>query len=347
MKMFRPKFTITNKILDNIADITAAREIILNSLLVPGWEVSLRKDAIIRNAHASTSIEGNPLSLEEVSELAAGRDVMAARKSKQEVLNYLYVLENLSDFALENKITEDTILKTHENLTKDALDNPQDVGKYRDRQVFVGNRLTGEVIFMPPKTENVPRLMKGFVEWLNSREVREMNPVLVAGISHYEFVRIHPFIDGNGRCARTLATLILYLRGFDTKRFFALDDYYDSDRPAYYAVLKSVDKKTRDLTQWLEYFTEGVKVSMVSVKERVLRLSSERLRKDKRGQIVLTERQMRIVEHINLNGKITNRDVRYMFNLSDEGALKEIKKLLKLKVIKSRGKGRALHYVLQ
>lgn len=343
----KPKFTITNEILNNLTDIATAREIILNSPLIPQWEVSLRKDAIIRNAHASTSIEGNPLSLEQVSELAAGRDVMAARKSKEEVLNYLHVLEHLKDFASEGRITQEIILKIHKELTKEVLDNPEDSGKYRNRQVFVGNRFTGEVVFMPPETEDVPRLMNEFIEWLNSGEAGEMNPVLAAGISHYEFVRIHPFIDGNGRCARTLATLILYLRGFDTKSFFALDDYYDSDRPSYYAALKSVDKETVDLTKWLEYFTKGVRFSMSAVKERVLRMSSERLRRDKRGQIALTERQMQIVERVNLNGKITNKDLRGMFNLSDEGALNEIKKLLKLKVIKSKGKGRALHYVLE
>ncbi len=284
------------------------------------------------------------MSLEQVSELAAGRDVMATRKSKQEVLNYLYVLEHLKDFASEGRITEETILKIHKGLTKETMDNPNDSGKYRNRQVFVGNRFTGEVVFMPPATEDVPKLMNDFVEWLNLQEVREMNPVLAAGISHYEFVRIYPFIDGNGRCARTLATLILYMENFDTKRFFALDDYYDSDRPSYYASLKSVDKETLDLTQWLEYFTEGVKVSMSEVNERVLRLSSERLRKDKRGQIALTERQTQIVEHINLNGKITNKDVQEMFSLSAQSSHKEINKLVKLGVVMSAGKGRSLHY---
>ena len=60
------------------------------------------------------------------------------------------------------------------------------------------------------------------------------DPVIEAGIVHYEFVRIHPFVDGNDRAARVLATLILYLRGFDTKQLFCLDDYYDSDRRSYY-----------------------------------------------------------------------------------------------------------------
>jgi Fic family protein len=185
------------------------------------------------------------------------------------------------------------------------------------------------------------------IEWLDSSEAKTLDPVVEAGIAHYEFVRIHPFVDGNGRTARVLATLILFMRGFDTKQFFCLDDYYDSDRQAYYRVLQSVDQKTLDITGWLEYFVEGVKVSISAVKERVVRLSSERLRRTKRGQIALTEKQMKIVEYINQNGRITNRNLREMFKISDRAALKEIGKLLDLKVIKPEGKGRSLGYVVR
>lgn len=90
----------------------------------------------------------------------------------------------------------------------------------------------------------------------------------------------------------------------------------DSDRPAYYRALQSVDQKTLDLTDWLEYFAEGVAVSIDAVKERVVRLSSERLRKAKRGQIALTERQMQMVEFINQNGKIAVGDVSRMFKIT-------------------------------
>ena len=84
--MFQPKFTYTNNIVRLLTRISSAREIILNSPLIPKWEVALRREAIIHSAHSSTSIEGNRLSLEQVSELAHGREVMATRKDKQEVL---------------------------------------------------------------------------------------------------------------------------------------------------------------------------------------------------------------------------------------------------------------------
>ena len=143
-----------------------------------------------------------------------------------------------------------------------------------------------------------------------------------------------------------MASLILYLRGFDTKRFFALDDYYDSDRQSYYKALQSVDSKKVDVTEWLEYFTYGVALQIEKVKERVLSLSSDLKRKQLKGQIALTERQMKIVERINNHGDITNKEIREMFELSDEGALKEIKKLLSLEVIKSEGRGRSVRYLL-
>ena len=344
--MFNPNFRYTNVIVMALTKISASREIILNSPLIPKWEVTLRREAIIQSAHSSTRIEGNRLSLDQVSNLAVGREVMATRKDKQEVLNYLRVLENLDKLTRGKAITEKDILNIHRMLTEDTLENSSDCGAYRNRYVVVGNRLTGEIIFRPPENEAVPGLIEVLVEWVSSDEAKELDPIVMAGIAHYEFVRIHPFVDGNGRTARVLATLILYLRGFDTKQFFCIDDYYDSDRPAYYSALQSVNQTTLDLTDWLEYFAEGVAVSIDTVKERVVRLSSERLRKAKRGQIALTEKQMQIVEFINTAGKITSGDIQRMFKISRQAAHKEIKVLIELGVIKSQGVGKATYYVL-
>src|SRR3989339_273059 len=342
--MFNPNFRYSHKIVNALTQISAAREMILNSPLIPKWEVTLRRESIIHSIHSSTSIEGNHLSLEQVSDLAQGREVTATRKDKQEVLNYLKALENIAKLADGSEITEPGLLNIYKILTKDTLAKPSDCGTYRNRYVVVANRATGEVIFSPPANKDVPQLVRNLIKWLNSPETKKLDPVIGAGIAHYEFVRIHPFVDGNGRTARVIATLILYLRGFDAKQFFCLDDYYDSDRLAYYRVLQGVDQKTLDLTKWLEYFVEGVKMSIAAVKERVIRLSSERLRKIKKGQIALTERQMKIVEFINQQGRITNRDVRSMFTISSQAAHKELIKLVVLDVIESVGKGRSLVY---
>jgi Fic family protein len=337
--IFQPKFKYTQRTVNNLLKITQARDIILNAKIIPKWEISLRRDALIRSAHSSTAIEGNKLTLEEVSELAQGRKIMATRKEKQEVLNYLNVLQNIQNYHNNGKVTEDLLLKLHKDITKETLDNPGDEGNYRKVQVVVGNKFTGEVVFTPPKTEDVPKLTKALLGWIN-QEI-ELSPVLIAGLSHYELVRIHPFVDGNGRTARALATLILYIRDFDIKRFFTLDDYYDSDRKAYYAALKSVDENNLDTTQWIEYFTDGVLISINEVKKKILSLSVK-----KTGpQIALTEKQMKIMEKIVANGKITSGEIQDMFKISRQAAYKELKKMIELGVIEPRGEGKTVYYI--
>ncbi len=105
--MFKPKYKYTDNMIGLLTRIAAAREVILSAPLIPRWEISLRRDAIIRSAHSSTSIEGNNLSLEQVSDLAAGRKIMAKRKDKEEVLNYIHVLEKLDSLTQKSEITDD------------------------------------------------------------------------------------------------------------------------------------------------------------------------------------------------------------------------------------------------
>lgn len=135
-------------------------------------------------------------------------------------------------------------------------------------------------------------------------------------------------------------------REFDIKKFFALDDYYDSDRKAYYRALDSVNAKTLDLTKWLEYFTDGVLVSITKVKEKVLTLSLEKHKKESKGQVSLTERQMKIINLLQQNGKITAGDTAKMFKITRQAALKELSKLVKLGIINLEGKGRGAYYAL-
>ena len=343
---YEPVFSYTDETVGNLTTISEARTVIENARLVPKWEVTLRREALIRTAHHSTAIEGNPLSLEEVTALAQGRKVMATRKAKKEVLNYLEALDQVPSLAEREPLASEDLLALHRTITEGTLDDPGDEGAFRRRQVVVAIRATGEVVFTPPPTEEVPSLVDAFLEWFGSKRAEELDPVIHAGIAHYHFVWIHPFADGNGRTARALATMALYGRGFDVKRFFALDDYYDQDRRGYYAALRAVDQSTLDLTDWLEYFTTGVALSISAVKDRIIGLSRDVKALSEKGQIALTERQMAIVERMVDTGAITNREVREMFGISNRAALNELERLMELGVVMKTGQGRSVRYEL-
>ncbi len=347
--MFKPKYTISDKIVHHLTEIAISREVIEKARLVPKWELSLRKEALVHAAHSSTHIEGNQLTLEEVSQLALGREVAAMRRDKQEVLNYLNVLSHLEKYVPEKIFSTALLLKIHKDLVKRALTRPTDEGTFRNRPVVIGHQDDdGKTIitFRPPPAKEVPNLTQSFVSWLNHPQTKQIHAVLVSGVAHYELVRIHPFIDGNGRTARVLATLVLFMRGFDTRRFFALDDYYDSDRMAYYDALKSVNPKTLDLNQWLEYFCEGVAFTVSRVRGKIENLSRGRSRRESDVQVSLTKRQVTIVEAIGRSGRITNQEMQTMFKISAQAIHKEMKKLLVQKVVRLVGKGRGAHYEL-
>ena len=104
-------------------------------------------------------------------------------------------------------------------------------GEYRRVQNYVINAATGETIYTPPPTEDVPILMRELVAWLNRPS--DIHPVILSGLAQFRLVHIHPFLDGNGRMSRLLSTLCLYRAGYDFKRLFTLSEFYDRDRDSF------------------------------------------------------------------------------------------------------------------
>ncbi len=346
---FKPKYTITDKILSNISQTMTGREIIEHSKIIPKWELKLKKEARIHNANSSTSIEGNRLTLEQVTALAENKEVVATEKDKKEVFNYLKALDSIPEYSSKKDLNIELFLKIHKIITDGTLQNKEDCGIFRNRQVYVGRRIFDgtsfkEIVeYMPPDTKDVPRLVTDFLDWLNSAEMRNINPVILAGVVHYEIARIHPFIDGNGRTARLMASLVLYKSGFDHRRFFALDDYYDENRSAYYGALKTAQQNNGDITEWLEYFTEGVLFSINKVKDFIVRMGlSPKIEDGER--IELSEKQIKILEKIKEKGKVSNKGLRDMFGITRQAMLKEISKLIDAKLIELVGKGRGAYY---
>lgn len=343
--MYRPDFAITNKILKNIGDIEAAKEVIEHAPLLPYWEKKFQDEAILRTTHHGTHIEGNELSLTQVQKILDGERIVARERDVQEILNYRQVVDFIGDKKGE-EIDESTIKRLHKLAVAKLLD--EDVsGEYRQKEVVIRNSITGEVSFRPPRSVEVEWQIKDLVEFIQTE--KEIHPVLKAGIVHYEFVRIHPFLDGNGRVGRALSMLTLFGDGYDIREFFSLEEHFDRNAEEYYEALQSVSKNNGDVTVWLEYFTHCLAIELTKIKEKIERISIDSKLKQKLGgaPVMLSERQLKIIEYIQETGYLENKAFASLFpDVSEDTALREVQDLVKKGIISKKGKTKGVKYLL-
>ena len=362
MPAYEPRYIITHQMLRNIGSIEGAREIVENAALVPQWEAQFRAEALNRTVHHGTHLEGNELSKEQaervvfvnenLAELAAQKAGIVGRdRDVQEVINYRRVIDwidKLGQVGRESVVPSEQILRDIHDIVSYRILPEDQRGKYRQVQVVIRNSRTGEVSFRPPAPEAVANDLQAFFKWLNSLEGKQHHSVIRAGITHYELVRIHPFTDGNGRTARAIAMLALYLENYDVKRFFSLEEYFDRNATDYYRALQSVGEgEAADLTYWLEYFTHGLAVELDQVKQQVLKLSRDLQLKTKMGaQVALSERQIKIMEVMQQNGgRIVSSELEKILPMvSVDTILRDLKDLLKKGLIRKRGQTKGAYY---
>jgi len=257
-KRYLPGYTITDNLLGLITEAERLRAWLRTSKIDIPWLEKIRFETLVRQAHFSTSIEGNPLTLPEVESLARGEDIPAAKKAKQEVINYFAALRWIEKQKPKKEVTEQKLLLLHRLLLENA-------GK-------------------------------------------SVHPIIAQAIAHYEFVRIHPFMDGNGRCARCLATWILYTREFDTDHIFAVDQFYREDHEGYYEALRNVRRKNGNLTSWLEYCALAIKNTLEKTQRRIRELSIpvnlkiSLTRQQERLLLALRDKNLSVNEMIKLLG---------------------------------------------
>lgn len=342
--MYIPQFTINNKILKNIGNIEAAKQIIENAPLLPYWEKKFQDDAILRTTHYGTHIEGNELSIKEVQKVLDGERVVARERDVQEVINYRKLIEKME--KLVNISIDENLIKELHMLVVEKVLSPEAAGEYRDKAVVIRNSITGDIAFRPPNAIEVPWQVKDLIAFIN--EESDLHPVLKAGIVHYEFVRVHPFVDGNGRVGRALSMLVLFRQGYDIRQFFSLEEHFDNDPEAYYNALQSVEKRKGDQTEWLSYFTECLAIELSRIRERIESISIDAgLKKKLGGPVMLTDRQLKIVEYIQKVGYLENKAYENLFPMvSEDTVLREVQDLVQKGIIKKQGVTKGVKYIM-
>jgi len=331
---YMPQFSISPALLSEAEQIAALRERLQSGLAHHAGLASLQKDSCIRNAHASTAIEGNPLSLEQVRVLGEGRQLAKAEpRAIREVLNYLAGLRYAQNNADKKQIRQTDILALQEMLAGGVMHQGKP-GAYRSSLVQAG-----EHVAPPPSA--VIGLMLELLGWWN-KEAASLSPVLSSAILHYRFEAIHPFADGNGRVGRVLGLWELYRRDFDSHHILSLDEYFAQDKPRYYAALQAVRDAGDDLSAWLEYYAEGVRMSLQQAWIRIQALPGKASQK-----LVLRPRQEQLLHLLRDQGGMAPSQIWAELSISRQGAMDLLRPLLDAGVVEKVGGNKTGRYVLK
>lgn len=361
--MYIPKYTITTQILKDIGTIEVSKEIIENAPLVPAYVAKFKGEAKYKAVRYGTALEGNDLTDNEarlivdqnIVSIAEAEDlgVLARPRDVQEVINYRNVVEFLDEARKSSEYSPEVMNQIH-TLVMERIIGREHVGVIRTTQVVLKNSVTGQVAFRPPNADLVAPLLADFFAWLNSEVGRGEHPVLRAAVTHYALTAIHPYVEGNGRTARAMATLVLLTEGYDIKRFFALEEYFDQHAAEYFGALNEVsgqdeDINNRDMTEWLQVFCRALSLELDRIKTKVAELAADIKMKQKTGkQVSLSERQMKIVEFLHTNGQIGMNEARSVLRMvSEDTILRDLKYLMGKGVIVKKGSTKAAIYMFK
>jgi Fic family protein len=343
--MFKPVFSISSKMVNSLTTIERLYAQLIAEKLIPSLALKLSEENQVLATHYSTSIEGNPLSSYDVTNIVLG-DKIPITKSEKEVKNYFAVLNKIFIIQKERIPIDLELTKNLHKILMGDLDN-KSPDEFRDSEVFVGHKTKREIVVKhnPPfhKKKDIENALSQLFEWLNSSD--ELHPLIKAGIFHHQFAYIHAFFDGNGRLTRILTEYYLLLKNYQVAKFFILDDYYDIDRQMYSDMLHSADKSSK--TFWLEYFLEGIANSLQAALARVSELKKvnlDELTGEKR--VLVTPREEEVLEIIMDKKAVRTRDIQGALSVTRQQAHALLFSLTRKKLVEKFGKTKTSYYKL-
>lgn len=230
---------------------------------------------------------------------------------------------------------------------------PITVGAYRTggepMQIVSGAMGKEKVHYEAPPSDVVPDMMTDFLRWINSDNT-VTDPVLKAAVAHLWFVAIHPFDDGNGRLTRTITDMQLAKADGFHLRFYSMSAEILREKKTYYEILEHTTSNSTDITEWLEWFLNTMKSSILRAEETVKRVVSKSSFWQRHREIPMNERQVKVVNMLwdGFTGKLTSSKWAKITKTSQATALRDITDLIEKGIlIAAADGGRSSNYLLK
>ena len=316
-------FKYTNNLVDYLLKIERYKTA-LDYLFLPTREKQkLMYEAKLKKTHFSTSIEGNVLSYNQVEKVIANKQYKRIT-AEQEVQNYWDALTFLEEENKKNTIIDlEFILKLHDIIQrKGKLSRIPFRGQTPPGVLFaVYDSVSNQAEYIPPEWIDIEPLINELVDWYNKNQ--HLPAPVLAAIMHYALVTIHPFIDGNGRTSRALATYVLMQHDYDFKGFNSFEEYYMSDLNGYYesiqmglpALFYSGRDNPPHLEIWIEYFCKIMSLNAEKIYEQALEASRKESNTILNG---FSKKDLTLIRYMIENGLkvIKNKELADLFSVT-------------------------------
>lgn len=320
MRNKKPPFEITNAMIDHVAEIA---ELVgrLTSTNQLSANPTLRRANRIRTIYGSLAIEQNTLTLEQVTAVLNGKQVLAPPKDIAEVKNAYEIYERLDEL---NPYSVDDLLTAHSIMTRGLVDES---GVFRSKPVGVVDQ-EGHVLHFGTLPQYVPDLVMELLDWVKNSDVHML---IRSCVFHYEFELIHPFADGNGRVGRLWHTLLLS-KWNPAFAWLPVESMIHARQPEYYAAINA-SNDAGESTVFIEFMLSAIKASLMDAIDTSDVMSDGSMDK-------ATLRWKQIEKFLETHEFIMNADVRRICNVSAATANRILVRLvLEKKLLKRNIKG--------
>ena len=287
----KPPYTITEKAADYLAKIV---EIVTRLEYGTAFkrDIRLHRENRIKTIHSSLAIEGNALTLGEVTAVIEGKRVAGKQTEIKEVKNAYEAYDKIMTF---NPYSVKDFLKAHKLMTAGLL---EESGKFRSGDVGV---FDGDVaVHIGARPQFVPDLINDLFIWAKESE---LHPVLKSAIMHYEIEAIHPFADGNGRMGRLWQTLLL-AKWNAIFAWIPMESILYQNRPRYYRAIED-SSSANDSGVFIEFTLSALLNSII---DQVKHQEEHQEGHQDKHQVELTETQRSILEALE-EGTLSRREI--------------------------------------
>lgn len=314
--------------------------------MTPQAITSLRKSVLVTSAGASTRIEGSKLSDEEVKKIMQGLSLQKfADRDSQEVQGYLETLQNIFDSFQKLALRESTITSLHKELLKYSTKDDLHRGEYKHKENVVGivddEGKVAKIMFKTTPAWQTPAEMTELVEWTSDAlEKERFHPLLIIGNFIVEFLKIHPFEDGNGRLSRVLTNLLLLRSGYQFVQYISHEQIIERRKDEYYLALRTSQEtfgtENDTIVPWLNFFLSVVKEQA----DKSLELVVEETHDD-----TLSPKQNEVWEYFTNHAEGSPGEIAEITGILIPTVRKALERLVEVGKVKRVGRGRGTRYV--